>query len=51
MDFLKQKLKRHQSGCVRPANKFRGGNLDLEADQQICGKSGSMFVKKDSTKG
>ena len=50
MDFLKQKLKRHQSGCVRPTNKFKSnGNLDLEHDQNF-GLSGSMFAKKDSSK-
>lgn len=50
IEGLKQKLKRHQSGCVRPMDKFKSNvNLDFEHDQNF-GQSGTMFTKKDSVK-
>jgi hypothetical protein len=50
MEALKQKLKRHQSGGVRPANKYTAsGQPEAEAEHNF-GPAGSMFVKKDSSR-
>lgn len=50
MHILKQQLKRHQSGCVRPMDKYRG-NLELETEQfhhgALCNKQDAGQDKKD----